>query len=189
MDEYQLFIRKTTTDIDRKRKAPVESKENIILDFLHGKDWPSNVEPVVHYVPKEDTKSVPLLGVDGIDDFQLQGEGVPATLGKFLKQYLTKRHFWWDREDEEDVLAQEVMALMPRNSQTTLATACMGWDGRVRFAIFASWNKPPSSFGDTASVALPFVWILSGSIMASLAVRKMRTLEQSQISYSNLQAQ
>lgn len=79
------------------------------------------------------------------------------------------------------------MSLMPMQCQTALASAFMTYDGKQRFAVFATWNQQPSE--DSNSIALPFVTILGGYALAALAIRKVRSIEQSQISYSNLQAQ
>ncbi|KAK4685195.1 hypothetical protein P7C73_g4960, partial [Tremellales sp. Uapishka_1] len=192
MEEYQLFIRRSSRGSESPGKSNLpQSKENIIRDFLQGKEWPSDVEPVVNHV--QGSRPIQILGLDGgsavhNNGFNFWATGVEKTIQNYLKTYLTKRQVWWDREDPENELACQVMKLVPVESQTTLAMACMGPDGKIRYTIFASWNRPPSTLGDLSSVALPFANILMGSINASLAIRKIRELERSQISYSNLQA-
>ncbi|WVQ96444.1 hypothetical protein IAU59_003549 [Kwoniella sp. CBS 9459] len=191
MEDYQLFIRKNSTSVleQKKGKERIQTKEKIIRDYMEGLPWPSDIEPVVTYVG--DNRGAEILGQASqgrSTKFRFDASNVPDTLGEFLKMYLEKRHYWWDREDPDDELSVKIMDLMPEESQTALGTTFLGADGKVRFAMFATWNEPPSSLVDSSMVALPFVWILGGCLMAALAMKKMRALEQSQISYSNLQA-
>ncbi|WVF68925.1 hypothetical protein IAT40_003699 [Kwoniella sp. CBS 6097] len=192
MEDYQLFIRKNgTNELDKKKgKERLETKEKIIHNYMQGLPWPSDIEPVVTYVG--DDRGAEILGQasngKANTSFRLNAPGVQSTLGDFLKMYMEKRHYWWDREDPDDELSIKIMDLMPEECQTALGTTFLGADGKVRFAMFATWNEPPSSLVDSSMVALPFVWILGGCLMAALAMKKMRALEQSQISYSNLQA-
>jgi hypothetical protein len=81
------------------------------------------------------------------------------------------------------------MTLMPDESQTLLAHCFFTFDGRVRFATFATWDRPPETFADASTVALPFVYVMGGISAAATSLCKIRSMEQSQISYSNLQAQ
>jgi signal transduction histidine kinase len=194
IDEYQLFIRRATgTDFDAShRKIKDRTKESIITSFLQGKSWPTDIDPVIHYVPRSNRSGVTVLGTDSGDQactFHFDRHGAEQTLSEFLETFLKTRHFWWDREDTQDELSQRIMDLMPGKAQTTLGAAFLSYEGKAKFAMFASWDRPPSAFGDSQTVALPFAWILGGCTAAALAVRKMRALEQSQISYSNLQAQ
>ncbi|WVR06437.1 hypothetical protein IAU60_003468 [Kwoniella sp. DSM 27419] len=191
MEDFQLFIKKVKSSVldNKKGKDRLQTKENIIHDYMEGKPWPSEVEPVVTYTG--DQGSVQVLGSSSgtrETQYHFDEAGVETTLSEFLKTYLQTRQFWWDREDSSDDLSRRVMALMPRESQTAMGTAFLGSDGKVRFAMFATWNHPPSSLVDSSMIALPFVWILGGCLMAALAMKKMRALEASQISYSNLQA-
>jgi len=193
IDEYQLFIRRSIgSERDPKANIQSETKEEIIGSFLQGKAWPADIDPVIHYVPKSQEPGVTVLGTDsasGSCDFHFNNRGTEQTLSDFLGTYLKTRHFWWDREDSEDDLSRRIMNLMPDAAQTVLGTAFMTYEGKTRFAMFASWNRPPSEFGDSHNIALPFAYILGGCTLAALALRKVRTLEMSQISYSNLQAQ
>lgn len=188
MDEYQLFVRRASSG--GQNKPDKHSKEDIIAGFLRGKPWPDHVDPVVHYVPVRNDSGIQILGssADGEAAFHFHHDDSETVLGDFLKSWLRNGHFWCDR-DNSDELSRRIMALMPEQSQTTLATALMTYDGKTRFATFASWNRPPSTFGESSTVALPAPGILGGIAMAALAIRKVRSLEQSQISYSNLQAQ
>jgi hypothetical protein len=189
LEDYQLFIKRSPGK-DSRRKLKSETKENIITSFLNGQPWPQDIDPVVHYVPRSDDQGIDVLGTDsgGACAFHFRQKGAEDTLSEFIKTWLKTRHFWWDREDDDD-LSQQIMGLMPNEAQTTLGTAFLTFDGKPKFAIFATWNRPPSEFGDSSTIALPFAWILGGCTMAALAVRKVREMEQSQISYSNLQAQ
>lgn len=193
IDEYQLFIRRSSgVDHDVKRKIKEKTKEAIITSFLQGKPWPEDIDPVIHYVPRSNQPGVNVLGTDsstGPCAFHFDQTGSERTLSEFLEAWLKTRHFWWDREDSSDDLSRRIVGLMPTEAQTILGSAFLTHDGKCRFAMFASWNRPPSEFGDSQTIALPFAWILGGCTMAALAIRKVRSLEQSQISYSNLQAQ
>lgn len=194
IDEYQLFIRRATAvNIDPKRKIKEKTKEAIITSFLQGKSWPDDIDPVIHYVPRSNEPGVTVLGTDsssGPCAFHFDQRGAERTLSDFLETWLKTKHFWWDREDaENDDLSRRIVDLMPNQAQTILGSAFMTWEGKCRFAMFVSWNKPPAEFGDSQTIALPFAWIMGGCTMAALAIRTVRNLEQSQISYSNLQAQ
>ncbi|ORY25636.1 hypothetical protein BCR39DRAFT_600069 [Naematelia encephala] len=192
MDEYQLFIRKTgpTAADPRRGKGQSNMKLQIIEDFLQGKEWPADVDPVVQYVPRSFESQVTVLGRDGDDDLQFHFDqpGAQSTLADYLSVYLKTRKFWWDREDPDDDLTHRIMALMPDQAQTTLATAFMLYNGSVKYIAFATWRKPPSQFAESSTMALPFTWIMGGVTMAALAIRKVRSQEQSHITYSNLQA-
>lgn len=193
IDEYQLFIRRSSgSEKDQRSRIQSETKEAIIGSFLQGKPWPADIDPVIHYVPKSQEPGVIVLGTDsasGPCDFHFNNRGTEKTLSDFLGTYLKTRHFWWDREDTEDDLSLRMMDLMPNAAQTMLGTAFMTNEGKTKFAMFASWNRPPAEFGDSHTIALPFAYILGGCTLAALALRKVRSLEMSQISYSNLQAQ
>lgn len=193
LEEYQLFIRRASgMDVNpSKKKIKEKTKEAIISSFLQGKPWPEDIDPVIHYVPRSNQPGVTVLGTDASLDceFHFDKRGSEQTLSEFLQTFLKHRHFWWDREDGEDDLSRRIMDLMPAQSQTILGTAFMTWEGKTKFAMFASWDRPPSEFGDSQTIALPYAWILGGCLSAAMAIRKIRTLEQSQISYSNLQAQ
>jgi hypothetical protein len=161
----------------------------VVADFLLGKPWLAHVEPVVHHIPRTIGSGIQVLGEDSEGDasFNFHQSRAEATLAGFLKAWVRTRHSWWDRENSEDETAQQFMSLMPMQCQTALASAFMTYDGKQRFAVFATWNQQPSE--DSNSIALPFVTILGGYAFAALAIRKVRSIEQSQISYSNLQAQ
>ncbi|OCF37230.1 hypothetical protein I316_01137 [Kwoniella heveanensis BCC8398] len=192
MEDFQLFIRENgASGLEKKKgKERIESKEKIIHNYMQGLPWPADIEPVVTYVG--DDRGPEILGQapEGRKaiKFRFDTPGVSNVLVDFLKLYIEERHYWWDREDPDDELSIKIMDLMPEECQTALGTTFLGADGKVRFAMFATWNDPPSSLVDSSMVALPFVWILGGCLMAALAMKKMRAIEQSQISYSNLQA-
>jgi len=192
LDEYQLFVRTNSTDDDRSRSHSDKStKEDVVADFLMGKPWPARIEPVVNYVPRTNGSGVQLLGTDSDlgQHFHFHQEHSEATLGEFLRKWLHNGHFWLDRKEKGDDVSRRLLSLMPEQCQTMLATALLTHDGKPRFASFVSWNRPPSAFNESNTVALPGASILGGIAMAALAIRKVRSLEQSQISYSNLQAQ
>ena len=187
LTEYTLFIRRLN-DAGKKDK---KSREAIITGFLAGKPWPAEYEPVIHHTPKPGQSGVNVLGSDAGSDEHICNWDQPdtvRTVRDFAESWIRTRHFWWDREDQEDELSVRLMQLMPDTAQTTLATAFITYDGRLKFAMFASWKAPPSAFADASVASLPFTWVLGGCTAAALAIRKVRALEQSQISYSNLQA-
>jgi hypothetical protein len=194
IDEYQLFIRRASGldhDID-KRKIKEKTKQDILTSFLAGRAWPEDIDPVIHHVPRSNTSGVSVLGTassGGSGSFHFNRPGSEKTMTEFLETWLKTRHFWWDRENAEDELSHRIVDLMPNDAQTILGSAFLTGEGRCKFAMFASWNRPPSEFSDSQTTALPFAWILGGCTMAALAIRQVRHLEQSQISYSNLQAQ
>ncbi|WWC62667.1 uncharacterized protein I303_105264 [Kwoniella dejecticola CBS 10117] len=202
MEDYQLFIRKGSatrnSSLDGKTGTDrIKTKEKIIKDYLQGDPWPENVEPVISYVGKRFTQAEILGSAFSSEDqsdnedtgqFRFNSANVEDTLSRFLKTYLARRQFWWDREETQDALSAKIMDLMPCQAQTALGTTFLGYDGKIKFVMFATWDRPPSSLVDSSLVALPFVWILGGCLMAALAMKKIRALEQSQINYSNLQA-
>ena len=188
LNDYTLYVRRINELGLKKDKL---SKDEIITDFLAGKSWPADFEPVVHYNPRPGHSGVNILGVDSVsNDFRCNWNRPDAaiTVRNFLESWTKTRHFWWDREDQEDDLSVKLMQLMPDDAQTTLATGIMTADGRLRFATFVSWKTPPSAFADQNVTGLPFTWVIGGCTMAALSIRKIRGLEQSQISYGNLQA-
>ncbi|WWC70842.1 uncharacterized protein I206_104794 [Kwoniella pini CBS 10737] len=199
MEDYQLFIKKSSSVSShalegKKGKDRIRSKEKIIIDYMNGDPWPEDIEPVINYIGKQSSQAE-ILGsafskgdIELSDQFNFDVPDVEDTLGEFLKTYLSKRQFWWDREENTDSLSGKIMQLMPQQAQTALGTTFLGHDGKIKFVMFATWNTPPSSLVDSSMIALPFVWILGGCLMAALAMKKIRALEQSQISYSNLQA-
>ncbi|ORX40020.1 hypothetical protein BD324DRAFT_615975 [Kockovaella imperatae] len=186
LSDYTLFIRRVN---DLAGKKAGKSREVIISDFLAGKPWPSDYEPVIHHTPKGNQTGVNILGSDSDGlTCNWQDPDSVRTVRDFAESWIKDRHFWWDREDDDDELNNRVMRLMPAEANTTLATAFITYDGRLRFAMFASWKSNPSAFADSNIASLPFTYILGGCTAAALAIRKIRSLEHSQISYSNLQA-
>ncbi|BEI96246.1 hypothetical protein CcaverHIS631_0111950 [Cutaneotrichosporon cavernicola] len=187
LHEYQLYIRKGGTTPEDQT---TQTKESIVADFLQGKEWPSNVEPVVKYVPRTDNPSVEIMGQNAAPGFDIDVNKPNATetMAKFAKTYLATSHFWWDREDPNDELAQEIMAFMPDKSQTVLSTVFLTFDGMLRYAVFVQWERSPRSFDDSSRLALPFVWIIGAALTSGLAISRVRSVEESQITYSNLQA-
>ena len=187
LEDFQLFIRKsgaehTLAGATKERKV---DKEKVILGFTQGKLWPAGVDPVVIHVPTGPGMRV--LGKAGSGSYHFDRPSAGQQFSEVIRTYIKTRHFWWDREEEDEV-SSNLMGMMPDDSKTTLMATLMTSDGTLRIAVLASWNKAPNQFGDYSRMALPFAWILGGSIMAAMSVRKVRSLEQSQISYSNLQA-
>lgn len=187
LHEYQLYVRKGGT---APESQPTQTKESIVADFLQGKEWPSNIEPVVKYVPQSESTEVEVMGQSHAPGFEMDfaKPNAPDTLAKFAKTYLTTRHSWWDREDPDDELAQEIMAFMPDNCKTVLSTVFLTFNGMLRHAIFVAWERSPCSFDDSSRFAVPFVWIIGAALVSGLAINRMRSVEESQITYSNLQA-
>ena len=183
LEDFQLFVKRT--GLDGSAKDRKVDKEKVILGFTQGKPWPSNVEPVVAYVPT--APGIRILGRSGSGHYHFDRPGSGQQFSQVIHKYIKTRHFWWDRE-EGDQTSTDFMAMMPEEAKTTLMATLMTADGTLRITVLTSWNKPPSAFGDYSRMALPFAWILSGATMAAMSVRKVRLLEQSQISYSNLQA-
>ncbi|WRT67849.1 uncharacterized protein IL334_004823 [Kwoniella shivajii] len=193
MEDYHLFIRKNSNGSDplngEMGNDRIKSKEKILNDYLQGQPWPSDIEPVINYTGRARGAQVLGLSADESTKFRLDTPGAESVLTEYLREYFVTRHFWWDKEDDTDVLSQRIMGLMPAQAQTALGATFMGHDGKIKFCMFATWNNPPSSLVDSSLVSLPFVWILGGCLMAALAMKRIRALEQTQISYSNLQAQ
>lgn len=187
LHEYQLYVRKGGTAPENQ---PTQTKESIVSGFLQGKEWPSNIEPVVKYVPRSDNVNVDIMGQSAKPGFEIDFHRPNATetLAKFTKSYLMTRHFWWDREDPDDELAQEIMSFMPDKCKTVLSTVFLTFDGMLRYAVFVSWERSPCSFDDSSRLALPFVWIIGAALTSGLAISRIRSVEESQITYSNLQA-
>lgn len=188
LHEFQLFIRKANTR-DNARQ-PSRSKESIVGDFLQGKEWPASVEPVLNYVPSSSHSGVALLGQSCTSGFEFNFDdpSAPSVLPQFIKRYLSKRQFWWDRDDPDDELAKQLMVFLPDRCQTVLVTVFMTFTGTLKYATFAVWSKPPSAFDDSSRLALPFVWIIGAALVSSVALIRVRMMEESQITYSNLQA-
>jgi hypothetical protein len=190
MDDYQLYFRRSDS-LEPDQSATEESIENPLFAFLQGKPWPEAVEPIVHHVPAPGAPPVVVLGTSTSDpdsSFHFLRPGTEETLGQYLSTFLKTRRFWWDRQDQ-DSLCGRLMGCLPNESQTLLAHALIPFEGRARFATFVAWNRPPESFADSSTSSLPFIHILGGITNAAVSIRKMRAMEQSQISYSNLQAQ
>lgn len=187
LHEYQLYIRKGGSRKDFKSK---QTKESIVSEFLQGKEWPRNVEPVVKHAPRSENPGVEIMGQSGAADaiFDFDKPEAITTLAEFIKEYFTNRHFWWDCEDPSDKLAHRLMCFMPHKTQTLLASVFMTHNGTLRHATFISWERPPANFDDSSRLALPFVWIIGAALASGLAVTRVRNVEESQITYSNLQA-
>ena len=186
--DYALYVRRSADA--PKLKQDKQTKETILASFLSGKPWPTEYEPIVHYIPKTSEPGLKVLGADAESEMtsHFNRPGSEDVMRDFVQHWTQTRHFWWDREDQEDELSVRLMQCMPEAALTTLATTFITYDGRPRFAMFACWKKAPSSFGDSQMAGLPFTWIVCGCAMAALSVRTTRALGQSQISYSNLQA-
>jgi len=186
LHEFQLFVRKTSG----AQSNHTISKASIVADSLQGKEWPPNVEPVVNFVPRYSNQAVNILGQSCASDlqFDFSSPSAPHVLREFVKTYLVKKRFWWDREDESDELALQLMSFMPDEGQTMLATPFMTYTGALRYAIIAVWSRPPNTFDDSSRLAVPFVWVIGAALLSSLAILRIRAIEESQITYSNLQA-
>lgn len=187
LEDFQLFIRKSGAEhtLGGAAKDRKVDKEKVILGFTQGKPWPAGVDPVVIHVPTG--PGMRILGRSGSGTYHFDRPNAGQQFSEVIRTYIKTRHFWWDREEQDEV-SLNLMGMMPDESKTTLMATLMTSDGTLRIAVLASWDKPPNQFGDYSRMALPFAWILGGSIMAAMSVRKVRSLEQSQISYSNLQA-
>ncbi|RXK36776.1 hypothetical protein M231_05937 [Tremella mesenterica] len=183
--DFQLFIRCAGSDPLPKKR---ETKEQLVGDWLNGKPWPAHVDPIIMHVPRSSDRGLQLLGQSGSAQLHLDQPGVEGTFADVIKASLKSRRFWFYRDDEEDdELSHRVMALVPDQAQITLAVCWPTYNGALKFLSFVSWNKPPSMLGHTAK-AVPFAWLLSSLTSGVLAVRSIRNMEESQISYSNLQA-
>lgn len=190
LSDYQLFIRKTRGSTAGTEVAtggaegsPGSTKENIIRSFLSGEPWADWTEPVVN----ARRSAVSILGSSG-NDFAFESRGAATTLAEYVSAYLRQRRFWWDREDMSDSLASQLLLLMPAGTQTVLANVFLAYNGTLQFAVFVAWDRAPASFDDTSRLAMPFVYIVGAALVSSMAVVRMRGIEESQISYSNLQA-
>ena len=193
MGDFQVFVRrKTDPDIRPSGKEHGNVTADVIANFLQDKPWPANIEPVVQHVARTSGTSdlrIPILGADGDLHFHFDRSDAVATMGNFLQSWLRSRRAWWDREDADDEMTQRIMALVPEQCQITLTTEWMTADGKQHFATFVSWCRPPPNFDESDTAPIRFAGILGGHAMAALAISKVRSVEQSQISYSNLQAQ
>ena len=196
LSDYQLFVRRSTSAAPGADKRPYkgsdrDTKKCLVANFLQGSPWPKHMEPVVHFVPKEEKAGLQVFATETNEgaEFSFSEPGSEAVIAEYLKAWFKTRHFWYDKEDPEDDLGKRLIALMPNGTQTLLATAFMTYDGQMKFAAFAAWNRPPTTFGDSSVAALPYAWNTGWFALAALAIRRMRSMEQSQISYSNLQAQ
>ncbi len=125
---------------------------------------------------------------NGKAQFSLNTEGAESTVSDYIVQFFKTRRFWWDRTDSEDGLALRMMAFM-RPKRRHCSPMCL--PRMTAAAAHQPCGVEPSAclFADESRLALPFVYILGGVSMAALSIRKIRSMEQSQISYSNLQAQ
>lgn len=192
LDNYQLYFKRDNRLELNLTSNPENDISNPLHTFLRGGTWPSECEPVVRYTAVPGVPPAPLLGsasANGKAQFSFKTEGAESTVSDYIVQFFKTRRFWWDKTDSEDGLALRMMAFMPSETQTLLANVFTTPDGRLRHISLVAWNRPPASFADESRLALPFVYILGGVSMAALSIRKIRSMEQSQISYSNLQAQ
>ena len=182
--DFQLYTRRIGLDPVPKKKL---KKEQLVADMLAGRPWPANIEPVITHAPRASESGLILLGSDGEGQHHVDAPDGPAIVSEFIKDFFVCRRYWYARDDEDDELSKRVMSLMPAKTHTALALTWMNYNGALRFVTFVAWDRPPSMLGNTAK-ALPFTWIMNGLTAAALAIRSVRNLEQSQISYSNLQA-
>jgi len=183
LEDFQLFVKRT--GLEGTAKDRKVDKEKVILGFTQGKPWPKNVEPIVVHVPT--APGMRVLGKSGSGSYRFDRPGSAQQFSQVINKYIKTRHFWWDREEGDDT-SNNLMAMMPEEAKTTLMATVMTSDGTLRISVLVSWNKPPSAFGDYSRMALPFAFILSGATIAAMSVRKVRLMEESQMSYSNLQA-
>ena len=213
MEDYSLFYRRTDApDLELDKNVVDPANASPLFDFMHGRPWPENLQPIVHHIPSSMGPRDPLLGVslaqgtgdgatsavekDGTTSseqlvnkaFDFAAPDMSQTLAEALVAYLTKRRFWWQRHGSSP-LEQKVLAIVPGETQTLLVHFMFTFDGRLRTATFACWNRAPAQFEESNTLSLPFMQILGGLSGAALSFRKVRSMEQSQISYSNLQAQ
>lgn len=203
MEDYQLFFRRTDApDMALDRATSDITKPSPLYSFMKGEPWPANLQPIVHHVPTALHSRNPILGVsvaqrkdkdnsDGDEEvmkFDFGAEDIQSTISQLIVEYLTNRRFWWHR-DSDSALGRKVAAMFPSQTQTLLVTFMFTFDGQVRNVTLAAWDKPSSKFEDSSTLSLPFIQVLGGLGVAALTFRKVRSMEQSQISYSNLQAQ
>jgi hypothetical protein len=217
MEDYSLFYRRTDApDLELDKNVVDPANTSPLFDFMHGKPWPENLQPIVHHIPSAMGPREPLLGISlaskegdaetsGVDGtgmamngengeqsvrkaFDFSAPDLTQTLSEALREYLTKRRFWWQTHGSS-ALEQKVLAIVPSETQTLVVHFTFTFDGRLRTATFGCWNRPPAQFDESSTLSLPFMQILGGLSGAALSFRKVRSMEQSQISYSNLQAQ
>ena len=215
MEDYSLFFRRTDApDLELDKSVTDPANSSPLFDFMHGKPWPQNLQPIVHHIPSAMGPRDPLLGVSigpsqsadphvdnqaqaGLSNghstepkrpFNFDAPDISQTLSDALIAFLTTRRFWWQTHGTS-VLERKVLAIVPAETQTLLIHFMFTFDGRLRTATFACWNRPPACFEESSTLSLPFIQVLGGLSGAALSFRKVRSMEQSQISYSNLQAQ
>lgn len=193
MEEYQLYYRKngaSSLELDMATSDPANLTP--VLDFLAGEDWPSSLQPVVHHVPTTGSPSkIPLAhsSTDPNEVFDFGIKEIDKTFCELMVTYIQERKFWWNRDEKDETLGARVMSICPSPAETLLVHFMITADGRIQHLMLATWNRPPSTFADSSALALPFIQILGGLSFAALNFRKVRAMETSKISYSNLQAQ
>jgi hypothetical protein len=143
LEDFQLFVKRT--GLDGTAKDRKVDKEKVILGFTQGKPWPHNVEPIVVHVPT--APGMRVLGKSGPGSYHFDQPDSPLQFSQVIHKYIKTRHFWWDRE-EGDEISDNMMSMMPNEAKTTLMATLMTADGTLRIAVLASWTKPPSQFGD-----------------------------------------
>lgn len=210
LSEYHVYIRRASGSKDGTTASGAASrdgrpslqatKEQLSSDFFRsGTVWPPESEPLVHRVPRHSTLSTPgspdhgphvlaSTADDESDIYDFSSAASVDLLGDLLKSYLTSRRVWWSRGNKIDPLGARIAKLAPADVNTNMILPSLDVGGRAHFAVFASWRSSQPQASESNG-DLQFVRMLCGAVQASLAIRRMRELEQSQISYSNLQAQ
>ena len=209
LSEYHIYIRRASNSKDGTasgtasrdgRPSLQATKEQLSSEFYKsGTVWPPESEPLVHRVPRHSTMSTPgssdhgprvlaSTANDERDIYDFSSAAAVDLLGDLLKSYLTSRRVWWSRENKADPLGSRISTFAPTDVNTHMILPSLDVGGRAHFAVFASWRSShPQSLENAGD--LQFVRMLCGAVQASLSIKRMRELEQSQISYSNLQAQ
>lgn len=182
--DYHLYVRRSGPDIPLRRKS--ESKEKLVADLLAGKSWPANVEPVIVHQPRAHDGGLQVLGHAGESDMRLQRAEARDVISACIQSFFKHKRYWY-AQDDDDELSPRLMSVMPANTHTAMALCWLNYDGALKFIMLVSWGQPPVMFGNAAK-ALPFAWIVAGLTACALAVRSIRNIEQSQITYSNIQA-
>ena len=183
--DYHLYVRRSGPDIALRRKP--ESKEKLVADLLAGKSWPANVDPVIIHQPRAHDGGPQILGHAGEGAMRLQRSEARDVISACIQSFFKYKRYWYAQDDDDD-LSPRLMSVMPADTHTALALCWLNYDGALKFIMLVSWTQPPVMFGNAAK-ALPFAWIVAGLTACALAVRSIRNIEQSQITYSNVQAQ
>ena len=160
----------------------------IIAGFGFGTPFPPDAEPIIQSTSRNEKQPVVSYTCPPQAPLRVGAPYVRVVLRKFLKRYLQEQQFWWDvQAEEDDDLSRQVLALLPSNCRTALSTVYMTPDATPKFVTLVGWNRPASTFDETSISYVPYAWVLSGSLRATLAVRRNLWLERAQLTYANTQ--